>query len=88
MTTLNATKRAPILAENGQTLNTGYAVSSSDPAICRVVNDYPRWFAIGVSGGTATLTATRNVDNAVATLDVTVIAAVPFTISLGAEEPA
>ena len=47
-----------------------------------------RWFVTGMAAGTATLTATRNLDGATATLDVEVIAAVPFSISLGAESPA
>ena len=88
MATLNATKKAPILDQNGDQLGYGYAVTSSDPAIAQVVTAFDRYYLAGISAGSATVTATRSIDNAVATLDVEVVAAVPFTISLGAEVPA
>lgn len=85
--TLNALKKAPVLDENGNKMSAGYTVTSSDPSVVRVSQAYGNYefYAVGVVAGTATLTATRALDGAVATLDIEVIAASPFAISLGAE---
>jgi hypothetical protein len=89
--TLNALKKAPIIDANAHQLSgDDVSVVSSDPTVARVSGGglgNPLW-AVGVAAGAATLTATRHVDNAIATLDVTVIAAAPFVIALGAEQPA
>lgn len=90
MSTLNALKRAPVLNEAGQILTqAGYSVTSSDPAVAlvRYVSG-SGYYVVGVAAGTATVTATRTLDAAVATLEVQVLAAAPFSISLGAESPA
>ena len=88
MATLNATKKAPILNEAGDQLGHGYAVTSSNPAVAQVVTAFDAYSLAGIAAGAVTVTATRAIDGAVATLDVEVVAAVPFTISLGAEVPA
>ena len=89
MATLNALKRANILNEAGDDLHApSYSATSSDPAVASINNIDSYLSVTGVSAGTATITATRALDGAVATLDVTVVAADPFTISLGAEVPA
>lgn len=89
MATLNALKKAPILNEAGVALNAGYTVTSSDTAVASVARPTgSSWYVTGVTAGMATLTATRTLDGAVATLPVEVVAAVPFSISLGAEVPA
>ena len=86
MATLNATKKAPILDGAGNGLSTGHNVTSSDPAIVSVgYGPNYQWFATGIAAGEATITAVRTLDNATATLPVTVVAATPFSISLGAE---
>jgi len=90
MATLNALKKARILNEMGDAIVNGYAIVSSDPAVLGVSNQHPDyvWHATGITAGTATINATRLLDNATASLDVTVVAATPFAISLGAEVPA
>ena len=88
--TLNALKKAPILDQGAAPLITGYSVTSSNPAIVGIAktsNSSP-FYAVGIAAGTATVTATRALDGAVASLDVEVVAAAPFAISLGAEVPA
>ena len=90
MATLNALKKAPILDQNGANLATGHTVTSSDPAVVAIskgLSNSP-FYAVGIAAGLATVTATRTLDGAIATLDVEVIAAVPFAITLGAEVPA
>jgi len=84
--TLNALKKAPVLNEAGGSMpNSKYSLASSDIGIVGVGTVSNAFYAIGVSAGDATLTATRLLDGAIATLEVTVIAAAPFAISLGAE---
>lgn len=90
MATLNALKKAPILDEAGaQLAGAGYAVTSSDPAVASIHQEtgYAYWVT-GVAAGSAVLTARRAIDGAEATLNVTVVAATPFAIALGAEVPA
>ena len=89
MATLNALKKAPIRDESGVALSTGHNVTSSDPT--KVAVGYGQnyaWFATGLAAGTSTITAVRTLDNATATLEVTVVAGVPFATSLGDEVPA
>ena len=88
MASLNATKKAPILNNDGALLGTGYTVSSSNPATAKVTTESGKFYLTGIVAGDVVVTATRAVDGAVATLDVEVVAAAPFTISLGAESPA
>jgi uncharacterized protein YjdB len=89
MATLNALKKAPILDQDGQgMLDTNFGVSSSDPLVARAQSYGGVLYVTGVAAGTVVITATRNADGAVATLDVTVVAATPFAISLGEEVPA
>lgn len=83
---LNALKKAPILNEAGVALAaTKYSAVSSNPAAVAIVTSSGNLFAQGIAAGTATVTATRLLDGATATLDIEVFAAVPFTISLGIE---
>ena len=91
MATLNALNKAPVLNQDGiQITSIGHQLASSDTGVASVAYEpgSGNWWATGVAAGTATLTATRTLDGAVATLEVTVTAAVPFAISLGAESPA
>ena len=89
MATLNALMKAPIQNESGGNLATGYSVTSSDPSVVKIQSYAGVPNAVGVTAGNATITATRTLDGAIATLDVEVIpVAVPFSISLGAESPA
>ena len=79
MATLNALKRAPILDQDGAHINGDFGVTSTDQAVARVGLASPNnWYAIGVAAGSATITATRPVDGAVATLEVTVHRGCPF----------
>lgn len=89
MATLNATKKAPILDQDGTHIGNGHAVTSSNPSAAAVSQqgDY-LWWVTGVAAGDAEITAVRSLDGATATLPVTVVAATPFAISLGAEVPA
>lgn len=83
--TLNALKKAPILNEAGTALAaTKYLAVSSNPAVVEI-SVAANLYVVGRAAGTATVTATRGLDGAVAVLDIEVIAAAPFTISLGAE---
>lgn len=89
MATLNALNKAPILNQSDEPLGVGsFSVTSSDAMVAQAFIADGQWLAKGISAGTATLTATRLVDSATATLAVEVIAASPFTIHLGAESPA
>lgn len=94
MATLLITDKAPILDQDGQHIGiigqTTHAVESSDPTVASI--DWPYWqpFVVAQSLGTATITATRLVDGAVATLEVEVVTAAPlppFSISLGTPVP-
>jgi hypothetical protein len=90
MATLNALKKAPVLNEAGiQLKNSTGTVTTSDASVVSAVSDGSgSWWAVGIGGGSAVLTASRHLDGATATLPVTVVAAVPFAIALGAEVPA
>lgn len=90
MATLNALKRAPILNQDGVHIGGDHVVTTSNPTVAALSQAYGnyQWWVVGVKGGTATITATRNTDGAVATLEVDVLAAAPFSIALGAEQDA
>ena len=93
MATLNALRKATIMQEDGTALLASEAtVTSSDATVVAVskstATSSGEWRATGIKGGTATLTATRTLDGATASLEVEVLAASPFSISLGAESPA
>lgn len=93
MATLAPHTKAPILDQDGVQVGTvnlnTHTVVSSDNAVADVQwLDWRAWvFARTI--GTATLTATRLSDGAVAELDIEVVAPTlpPFSISLGAAEP-
>jgi len=86
--TLTTLEQAPIQDGNGVNLfPSAYSVTSSDPTVAAVVTvgvGGGAYVAVnGLSAGTTTITATRNVDGATASLTATVTAAVGFTIQLG-----
>lgn len=86
---LNALKKAPVLDQSGAGLvGSKYTVTSSNPGAVTVTTSGGAYYVVGVAAGTSTITATRTLDGAVATLDVEVLAATPFSITLGAESPA
>ena len=89
MATLNALKKAPILDQDGAVITApAYSVTTSDAAVAPVTYPGYEWHVTGQAAGSATITATRTLDGAVAVLEVEVVAATPFSISLGAESPA
>ncbi len=88
MAQLTTLEYAPVLDGNGVNLFPGtYSAVSSDPAVASIgqsgLGGGATIVVNGLSAGTATITATRNVDGATASLDVTVTAANGFTIQLG-----
>lgn len=94
MATLLTTDKAPIIdVDSGDTLGTPgqvvYDVQSSDLAVVTIGWDDWRAWAYAQGVGSATITATRLADGAVATLDVEVTAPVagPFAIDLGPAVP-
>lgn len=89
MATLNALKKAPILDQDGVNIEApAYSVTTSDPLVAPVSYPGYKWHVSGLAAGTATITATRTLDGAVAVIGVEVVAPAPFSISLGAESPA
>ena len=89
MATLNALKKAPIVNEVGVQLDTrAHTITSSDTAVAKITTSNYTAFLTGITGGHVTVTATRALDGAIATLEVDVLEAVPFSIGLGAELPA
>ncbi len=89
MATLTTLQYAVVQDGNGVDLGGGYGVTSSDPLIASIGSGPGGTIAVvGQSVGTATITATRNMDGATATLDVTVTAdAEGFSIQLGTPAP-
>lgn len=87
--TLTTLEQAPIQdAATSVNLFAGsYSATSSDPAVAAVIQvglGGGASIAVnGISAGTATITVTRNVDGATATLLATVTAGASFTIQLG-----
>lgn len=90
---LTSLELAPIQDGNGANLWPGaYSATSSDPLVASIgqvgLGGGAYIVVNGLSAGTATITATRNVDGATATLDVTVTSAgAAFTIQLGTPSP-
>lgn len=88
MATLTTVEKAPILDQAGLNLTSSNAqIAISDTAIVTAVLVAGKWYASAGVPGTATITATRLADGSTATLDVTVVAATPFAISLGTAVP-
>lgn len=81
----------PLLDQSNAALaQAAFAVVSSDPTVVNLVTGANSTHVLNpVAAGTATITATRNSDGAVASLDVTVTqgATAAFEIHLGAAIP-
>lgn len=93
MAALGTGKKAPLLDQDGGQLNTTkHNVQTSDVNAVKLVTSAGVWFASNANTSaapvTATITATRIFDGAMATLDITAAPVVPFSISLGAESAA
>ena len=88
MVQLNETKKAALLKEDGGNLAGGFEVTSSDPSIVKIQSYALAPHVVGMAPGTATVTATRTLDGEIATLEVEVVAAIPFVLNLGPETPA
>lgn len=88
MAQITTLEKAPVLDQDGNQLTTANSsVFSSDDAVASIEWAAGPVFVVGETVGTVTLTATRLADGAVSTLEVNVVAAAPFAITLGAAVP-
>lgn len=90
MVTIAALNKRQVLGPTGEPLDNRtnlVATSDANIAATRDGAENTVW-VVGIAAGTATISATRLTDGAVASVEVTVTAGAPFTISLGDEVPA